>query len=74
MPLGEDTRITFLVTEDTIDQSVDARIREKAERLGAILEDNDIATIALPDDEDYGRVIENDADLAELFRHIRGGM
>lgn len=74
MPPGEDTRITFLVTEDTIDQSVDARIREKAERLGAILEDNDIATIALPDDEDYGRVIENDADLAELFRHIRGGM
>jgi SNF2 family DNA or RNA helicase len=73
MPQDQDTRITFLVTDGTIDQSVDNRIREKAERLGAILEDNDIATIALPNDEDYGRVIENDADLAELFRHIRGG-
>jgi SNF2 family DNA or RNA helicase len=67
-----DTRITFLVTEGTVDQVVDRRIREKAERLGAILEDRDIATMALPDEEDYGRAIETEEDLAALFAHLRG--
>ncbi|WP_456783863.1 DEAD/DEAH box helicase [Bradyrhizobium sp. USDA 4516] len=72
MPEDTPTRITFLITEDSIDEVVDARIREKAERLGAILEDGDIATIALPDEDDYARVIDSDEDVAELFRHVRG--
>lgn len=67
-----ETRITFLLTEGTIDQVVDRRIRDKAERLGAILEDRDIATMALPDEEDYGRAIDTEEDLAALFAHLRG--
>lgn len=67
-----DTRITLLVTADTVDQVVDRRIREKAERLGAILEDQDIATMALPDEDDYGRAVETEEDLAALFAHLRG--
>jgi SNF2 family DNA or RNA helicase len=67
-----ETRIKFLIAEGTIDEVVDLRIREKAERLGAILEDEDIASVALPDDEDYGRAIETDDDLSALFAHLRG--
>jgi SNF2 family DNA or RNA helicase len=68
-----ETRITFLITAGTIDEVVDDRIREKAERLGTLLEDHDIASMALPDDEDYGRAIDSDEDLAALFAHLRGG-
>lgn len=68
-----ETRITFLITTGTIDEVVDDRIREKAERLGTLLEDHDIASMALPDDEDYGRAIDSDDDLAALFAHLRGG-
>ena len=72
IPDDTETRIKFLITEDTIDQVVDARIREKAERLGEILSDNDIAAVALPDEDDYGWAIENEEDLAALFAHLRG--
>jgi SNF2 family DNA or RNA helicase len=72
IPKDHETRITFLITESTIDEVVDGRIREKAERLGVLLEDHDIASMALPDDEDYGRAIETDEDLAALFAHLRG--
>lgn len=68
-----ETRITFLITAGTIDEVVDDRIREKAERLGTLLEDHDIASMALPDDEDYGRAIDSDEDLVALFTHLRGG-
>jgi SNF2 family DNA or RNA helicase len=69
-----ETRITFLITASTIDEVVDGRIREKAERLGALLEDHDIISMALPDEEDYGRAIETDEDLVALFAHLRGGV
>ena len=38
-----------------------------------LLADHDIASMALPDDDDYGRAIETDEDLAALFAHLRGG-
>jgi SNF2 family DNA or RNA helicase len=66
-----ETRITFLLTEGTVDFTVDNRVREKAQRLGAILNDDDIATMALPDDDDVGEIIAED-DLAALFAHLRG--
>jgi SNF2 family DNA or RNA helicase len=72
MPENLETRITFLITEQTIDEVVDDRIREKAERLGVLLSDENIASVALPDDEDYGRAIDSDEDLAALFAHLRG--
>ena len=68
----QETRITFLATVGTIDEVVDERIREKALRLGEMLEDPDLTTMALPDDEDYGPAIDAQADLVALFAHLRG--
>ncbi|MDB5574941.1 MAG: hypothetical protein JWR80_117 [Bradyrhizobium sp.] len=66
-----ETRITFLVTTGTVDVTVDNRVDVKARQLGAILSDDAIATMALPDDDDYEEVIAPD-DLAALFAHLRG--
>ena len=68
----QETRITILVTVGTIDEVVDHRVREKAARLGEMLEDPDLTTMALPDDEDYGPAIDTHADLVALFAHLRG--
>lgn len=68
----QETRITFLLTENTIDEHVDRRVREKSHALGMMLEDPDIVAMSLPDDEDYGQVLDSDEDLAALFAHLRG--
>ena len=47
----QETRITLLLTQDTIDEVVNGRVREKAERLGEMLDDPSISTMALPDDK-----------------------
>lgn len=68
----QETRFTFLVTGETIDEIVDARVRVKAERLGEMIDDPNLASVALPDDEDYGDVIDDPDDLVALFAHLRG--
>jgi SNF2-related domain/Helicase conserved C-terminal domain len=71
--LAEDivTRMTFLVSVGTIDEIVDRRLRTKAERLSQMLEDEDLVTMALPDEEEgYNDVIDPD-DLEALFGHLR---
>jgi len=68
----QETRITFLLSEGTVDEIVDARVRVKAVRLGEMLDDPDLASVALPDDEDYGAVIDSVEDIAALFAHLRG--
>jgi SNF2 family DNA or RNA helicase len=70
----QDTRVTFLLTEDTIDEVVDARIRAKAERLAELLDDPAVALMALPDEEDYGDPVDvgDSGDIAALFAHLRG--
>lgn len=70
MPETTETRITLLVTAGTIDVTVTNQVEAKARRLGAILRDEDIATMALPDDEDYRAVISED-DLAVLYAHLQ---
>lgn len=72
LPAGQSTRISFLVSTGTIDEVVDARIKEKARRLGEMLDDPDISTMALPSDEDYGPAIDTHDDLVALFAHLRG--
>lgn len=69
---GTETRIRFLVTKGTVDEVVDRRVTTKASRLGEMLNDTDIVTMALPDDEDYGAVIDAQEDLEALFTHLRG--
>jgi SNF2 family DNA or RNA helicase len=73
LPPGTETRITFLLTRGTIDEAVDTRVAIKAERLAQMLNDPDLVAMALPDDEDYGQAIEDVADIAALFEHLRGG-
>lgn len=66
------TRMTFLACPTTIDETVDRRVRVKAERLGALLNDDDLVTMALPDEEEgYGEWIDA-GDLDELFAHLAG--
>jgi SNF2 family DNA or RNA helicase len=68
----DETRITFLISEGTIDQSVDERVAYKATRLAEVLDDPDLTTMALPNDEDYGPAIDSVDDVDALFRHLRG--
>ncbi|MDQ3659726.1 MAG: DEAD/DEAH box helicase [Actinomycetota bacterium] len=72
LPPGQETRITFLISEGTIDESVDARVALKAKRLGDMLDDPDISIMSLPNDEDYGSAIESARDVDALFKHLRG--
>ena len=69
LPAGVETRITFLVCEHTIDEAVDQRVRVKAERLSEMLEDPNLVTMALPDEESYGNWID-EGDLDLLFAHL----
>lgn len=76
---GEETRITYLVTKGTIDEVVESRLHEKVDRLSRMLDDSDIVTMALPDEEDledvesgFGSPIEDERDVAALFQHLRG--
>ena len=65
-----DTNITFLVQRSTIDETVDDRIRVKADRLSRMLEDPNLVTMTLPDEDDYGELIDIE-DLDALFAHLR---
>ena len=68
-----ETRVTFLISTGTIDETVDRRVRAKAELLAEMLADQFLVAAALPNDEDYGAPIEaDDQDLAALFAHLRG--
>lgn len=69
LPPGTRTRMTFLVSEGTIDETVDSRVRIKAERLSEMLSDPNLVTMALPDEESYGSWIE-DEDVGALFAHL----
>lgn len=72
LPAGTRTQVTFLVTSGTVDETVDRRVRVKAERLSALLNDPALTTFALPDEDDYGPVLDNRDDAAALFAHLRG--
>lgn len=69
---GTKTRITFLLTAETIDMTVDDRLRTKAAGLGTMLDDPNLAAVALPDDEDYGAPLDDALDVEALFKHLRG--
>jgi SNF2 family DNA or RNA helicase len=67
---GTETRITFLVCRDTIDEAVGERVKIKATRLGELLSDPALTTMALPDEEmAYGQWIDP-GDSAVLFAHL----
>jgi hypothetical protein len=74
LPTGTATRITFLLSTGTVDDLVNSRVERKAERLGQMLDDHDIATMALPEDDDYGAPVDvaDEEELVALFAHLRG--
>lgn len=72
LPPDTETRITFLVSSGTIDETVDDRVRLKAERLSAMLSDPQLVTMALPDEEAYGAWIDAE-DIDALFAHLKPG-
>lgn len=66
-----ETHITFLISRGTIDEVVHRRVDEKARRLSGMLEDPDIVTMSLPDEDDVGTPADTE-DLEALFAHLRG--
>ena len=70
---GVTTNVTFILSEGTIDEAVDSRVRLKAARLAQMLNDPDLVTMALPDDEEYGEILDDVADLQAIFDHLAGG-
>lgn len=69
LPPGTDTRITFLVSVDTIDETVHQRVAAKAQALSEMLSDPLLVEMALPDEELTGEWIDP-ADLDSLLRHL----
>ena len=72
-----DTRVTILCSFGTIDEIVESRLREKTERLGALLQDSDLSVMSLPATPEEGLDGESDlglddGDFAEVARHLAG--
>jgi SNF2 family DNA or RNA helicase len=66
---GTETRITFLVSVATIDETVDQRVSQKARALSDMLSDPQLVEMALPDEELTGEWIDVD-DLGALLAHL----
>ena len=71
------TRVTILSSSETIDDIVESRLREKTERLGALLQDSSLSVMSLPATPEEGLEGESDlgtddADFGEVARHLAG--
>lgn len=73
LPEDADTRITILTSQGTIDERVNGRVEDKTRRLALMLNDPVLAQMALPDDEDFGEVIDDQLDLVEVIEHLQRG-
>jgi SNF2 family DNA or RNA helicase len=69
---GTETRITFLVSVGTIDETVNLRVSQKAQALSDMLSDPHLVEMALPDEELIGEWIDPD-DLDTLMAHLTSG-
>lgn len=73
LPPDAETRITFLITRETIDVVVDHRVKIKADRMGRMLDDPGLSAMALPNEEQYAAPVDDsEDDLEALFQHLRG--
>jgi SNF2 family DNA or RNA helicase len=70
LPPDVETRITLLETGGSIDEVVGDRLEEKTQRLSAMLDDPDLVTMALPDDEEFGAALEDSEDLRAVLGHL----
>lgn len=67
-----ETRITLLMSENSIDQRVDLRVESKTRRLSRILSDPMLVQMALPDDDDPGDFYDERADLEDVMNYLAG--
>jgi SNF2 family DNA or RNA helicase len=70
---GTETRFTLLVSEDTIDDSVDSRLRDKVKALSILMDDPGLVLVSLPDPEDpsAGPPVYSD-DMDAVAAHVVG--
>ena len=73
LPDNAETRIYLLTAEGTIDEHIHRRVKVKMTRLGQMLADPGLVPLALPDDEDFGPVIDDGLDLQEVLNHLSSG-
>ena len=71
------TRVTILSSGETIDEVVEARLREKTQRLGQLLQDPGLSVMSLPAVPEEGLAGESDLgiddrDFAEVAQHLAG--
>ncbi len=71
------TRVTVLSSSETIDEVVEARLREKTECLGELLQDPELSVMSLPAVPEEGLVGDSDTgvdgeDLEEVAWHLAG--
>ncbi|MDH2429684.1 DEAD/DEAH box helicase [Sphaerisporangium sp. TRM90804] len=67
---NDDTKVTILIADGTIDERVARRVEEKTRRLSQMLEDPGLVQMALPDDDDSAELIDDPEDLEEILRHL----
>ena len=65
-----ETNVTLLISNGTIDERVDRRVQQKTHRLSVMLADPGLVQMALPDDDDYGDLVDSPEDLEEVLRHL----
>ncbi|MET8198972.1 DEAD/DEAH box helicase [Micromonospora taraxaci] len=72
--LGDDvtTRFTLLLSEDSVDETVNARLREKIVALAALMNDRGLVRVALPEpDEDTPEQPVVSDDMQAVVSHIK---
>jgi len=69
-----ETKFTLLVSDNTIDEVVDERLREKIVVLANLMDDPGLVRVALPTaDEDHDAPAAERDDAGAVYQHIRGG-
>lgn len=76
---GTETRFTLLVSQESIDEAVDLRLRDKVEALSRLMDDPGLVAVALPQNELDGQEATDDAgaevdrdDADVVIRHLEG--
>lgn len=64
------TNVTILCSPDTIDDTVNRRVKLKTERLSAMLSDEQLVQMALPDEDDGVVFLDDSDDLEALLAHL----
>ena len=67
-----ETRFYLLRSEGTIDERIEQRLKAKVTRLGHMLNDPGLVTLALPDEDNVGDFLDDELDIQEVLKHLAG--